>query len=160
MLPGLTWSMAIPPFFESHWQSLCTALTSGKCLPLGLCKETVRSVYISICEYKQGRSYHYPPHPFSSCTTRCLRSANSRWRSSVEAALLPAPCGCAIFWSWCTTLWISPGDCGLSLKIVTNIQNHWCVEFIYENMIAADIFSGYFNTSNEQGPLLTPLDWN
>ena len=29
-------------FFKCHWQSPCTALTAGKCLPLGLCKETVK----------------------------------------------------------------------------------------------------------------------
>ena len=31
-----------PPFFRPQWQSLCTALTAGKCLPLGLCKGTVK----------------------------------------------------------------------------------------------------------------------
>ena len=29
------------PFFTGHWQSPCTALTAGRCLPFGLCKETV-----------------------------------------------------------------------------------------------------------------------
>ena len=31
-----------PPFFKGHWQSPSTAITAGKCLPLGLCKETVK----------------------------------------------------------------------------------------------------------------------
>ena len=31
-----------PPFFKPQWQSLCTALPAGKCLPLGLCKGTVK----------------------------------------------------------------------------------------------------------------------
>ena len=31
----------LPPFAQAHWQSPCTALTAGKRLPLGLCKETV-----------------------------------------------------------------------------------------------------------------------
>ena len=31
-----------PPFFRPQWQSLCTALTAGKCLPLGLHKGTVK----------------------------------------------------------------------------------------------------------------------
>ena len=31
-----------PPFFNDHWQSPCAALTAGKCLPWGLCKETVK----------------------------------------------------------------------------------------------------------------------
>ena len=31
-----------PLFFEGHWQSPCTALMAGKCLPLGLCKGTVK----------------------------------------------------------------------------------------------------------------------
>ena len=31
-----------PPFYRGHWQSPCTALMAGKCLPLGLCKETVK----------------------------------------------------------------------------------------------------------------------
>ena len=28
-------------FFKGHSQSLCTALTAGKCLPFGLCKDNV-----------------------------------------------------------------------------------------------------------------------
>ena len=31
-----------PPFVRPQWQSLCTALLAGKCLPLGLCKGTVK----------------------------------------------------------------------------------------------------------------------
>ena len=31
-----------PPFFWPQWQSSCTAPTAGKCLPLGLCKGTVK----------------------------------------------------------------------------------------------------------------------
>ena len=31
-----------PLFFRGHWQSPCTALMAGNCLPLGLCKETVK----------------------------------------------------------------------------------------------------------------------
>ena len=31
-----------PPFFWPQWQSLCAALTVGSCLPLGLCKGTVK----------------------------------------------------------------------------------------------------------------------
>ena len=30
-----------PLFFWGHWQSPCTTLTAGKCLPSVLCKETV-----------------------------------------------------------------------------------------------------------------------
>ena len=30
------------PFFRPQWQSLCTALMAGICLPLGLCKGTVK----------------------------------------------------------------------------------------------------------------------
>ena len=33
------------PFIKGHWQSPCTALTAGKCLPWGLCKET-ETVYL------------------------------------------------------------------------------------------------------------------
>ena len=38
-----------PPFFRPRWQSLCTALTAGICLPLvGLCKGTVKeSIHLS-----------------------------------------------------------------------------------------------------------------
>ena len=36
------------PFFRCHWQSPCTALMAGKCLPLGLCKETVKEYTVSI----------------------------------------------------------------------------------------------------------------
>ena len=39
---GLTWPVGFPPFFKPQWQSLCTALTTGKCLSLGLCKGTVK----------------------------------------------------------------------------------------------------------------------
>ena len=35
----------LPTFFRRHWQSLCTALTAGKCLSLGLCKGTGKIVY-------------------------------------------------------------------------------------------------------------------
>ena len=43
-IAGLHDCWQFPPFFRCHWQSLCTALTAGicKCLPLGLCKETVK----------------------------------------------------------------------------------------------------------------------
>ena len=30
-----------PSFFRPQWQSLCTTLTSGKCLPLRLCQLTI-----------------------------------------------------------------------------------------------------------------------
>ena len=36
------------PFFRGHWQSPCTALTAGKCLPLGLCRETVKASTSSV----------------------------------------------------------------------------------------------------------------
>ena len=41
IVPLLTWPMGISTVSRGHWQSLCTALTAGNCLPLGLCKETV-----------------------------------------------------------------------------------------------------------------------
>ena len=42
--------------FKSHWQSLCTALMAGICLPLGLCKETVKeSIWMSLTAEKQVR---------------------------------------------------------------------------------------------------------
>ena len=31
-----------PLFFRGHWQSPCTTLMAGKCLPLGLCRGTVK----------------------------------------------------------------------------------------------------------------------
>ena len=39
-------------FFRNHWQSSCTALTAGKCLPLGLCKGTVKesSDFYTTCD--------------------------------------------------------------------------------------------------------------
>ena len=39
---GLTWPVGIFTIVRYHWQSLCTALMACKCLPLGLCKETVK----------------------------------------------------------------------------------------------------------------------
>ena len=45
-----------PAFFIGYWQSPYTALTAGKCLPLGLCKETVKeSIWI--------QNTRYSPHP-------------------------------------------------------------------------------------------------
>ena len=47
-LPLLQWILdshdqwEFPPFFRSHWQSPCTTLMAGKCLPKGLCKVTVK----------------------------------------------------------------------------------------------------------------------
>ena len=39
---GFMWAAGISTVFRGHWQSFCTAVTAGKCLPLGLCKETVK----------------------------------------------------------------------------------------------------------------------
>ena len=47
-LPHLQWIMnshnwwQFPLFFRGHWQSSCTAPSAGNCLPLGLCKGTVK----------------------------------------------------------------------------------------------------------------------
>ena len=38
---GLTWPVGIPTVFHTPMTVLCTALTAGKCLPLGLCNGTV-----------------------------------------------------------------------------------------------------------------------
>ena len=40
IMGSLDW-LKFPPFFKGHWQSPCTALTAGKCLPLRLSKGTV-----------------------------------------------------------------------------------------------------------------------
>ena len=34
--------LEFPPFFKRHWQSHCKALMAGKCLLIGLCKETMK----------------------------------------------------------------------------------------------------------------------
>ena len=34
------------PFIKGHWQSPCIALTAGNCLPLRLCKGTVKSLVV------------------------------------------------------------------------------------------------------------------
>ena len=48
----------LPPFFRHQWQSLCTALTAGNCLPLGLCKGTVKkSAKFVITENHQGKAF-------------------------------------------------------------------------------------------------------
>ena len=39
-----------PPLFRGHWQSPCTALTAGKCLPLGLCRQTVKEARCYIAQ--------------------------------------------------------------------------------------------------------------
>ena len=39
---GLMSQVKISTIYKGHWQSPCTALTAGKCLPLKLCKETVK----------------------------------------------------------------------------------------------------------------------
>ena len=49
-----------PPFFRPQWESLCTALTAGKCLPLRLCKGTVKESRVAICHKTQcGERYFY-----------------------------------------------------------------------------------------------------
>ena len=53
----------ISPFLKGHWQSPYTDLTAGKCLPLGLCKETVKE---SSPEQPHWAIHHrraaHPPH--------------------------------------------------------------------------------------------------
>ena len=39
---GLTWPVGIPTVFWPQWQSLCTAITAGSSLPLGLYRGTVK----------------------------------------------------------------------------------------------------------------------
>ena len=39
-------------FFRGHWQSPCTDLTAGRCLPLGLCKGTVKQSILVCCMAK------------------------------------------------------------------------------------------------------------
>ena len=40
----LMWPGGFPPFFRPQWQSLCSALMAGNCLPLGLCKGLWKSL--------------------------------------------------------------------------------------------------------------------
>ena len=52
-----------PPFCRCHWQSPCTALMAGICLPLGLCKETVKESSLSsllYCMYSLVSLLHCP----------------------------------------------------------------------------------------------------
>ena len=39
---GLAWLVRISTFFKGHWQSPCTVLTGGKCLPFELCMDTMK----------------------------------------------------------------------------------------------------------------------
>ena len=50
---AVTWLVGIFSVFRSHWQSPCTALTTGKCLPLRLCKVTVKESTKPGCTYWQ-----------------------------------------------------------------------------------------------------------
>ena len=59
-------------FFRPQWQSLCTALTAGNCLPLGLCKGTVKE------------SNHW--HIFQPITTRAMFFSASCHQRNVFAS--------------------------------------------------------------------------
>ena len=60
----------LPLFYKGHWQSPCTALMAGKCLPLGLCKETVKKcnlVGYHSCHYLYCYNYIYSSSSLSVC---------------------------------------------------------------------------------------------
>ena len=70
-----------PSFLRPQWQSLCTALTAGKCLPLGLCKGTVKE---SICWHIP--RWHYLCHQLIIQSTSSVHytallecAVSSRW---------------------------------------------------------------------------------
>ena len=62
-----------PPFFRPQWQSLCTAPTAGKCMPLGLCKGTVKESSRSLCGGHVYPSYLACPLTYVIC---CHASAS------------------------------------------------------------------------------------
>ena len=77
----ITWPVGIPTVFRPQWQSLCTALTAGKCLPLGLCKGTVKE---SICWHIP--CWHYLCHQLIIQSTSSVHytallecAVSSRW---------------------------------------------------------------------------------
>ena len=68
-----------PPFFRPQWQSLCTALTAGKWLPLGLCKGTER-VYpqgnIRRFQSMHDNMVNFLPNPHNRNTIACPQGRN------------------------------------------------------------------------------------
>ena len=69
---GVTWPVGIPTVFETPVTVplvICTALTTGKCLPLGLCKGTLKK---------------------STCTViiLCMHPADERRRCDVKSSLI------------------------------------------------------------------------
>ena len=67
---GLMWLWEFPQFFRGHWQSPCTALTAGKCLPLVLCKETVKESNAVVCYMHYYELYHINQIAVIGCATR------------------------------------------------------------------------------------------
>ena len=78
---GRSWVVWFPAFSRGYWESPCTGITAGKCLPLGLRKETVKEstggCYLLVAElghtvYLRGTNransanklvWIHPPHP-------------------------------------------------------------------------------------------------
>ena len=77
---GIISPVGIPTVFQTPWQSLCTALTAGKCLPLGLWKGTV----------KQSSKQHLIKQPRDD---RAVTSQEARqgpqWTNSQEDSIRP-----------------------------------------------------------------------
>ena len=102
-------------FIEGHWQSPCTALTAGICLPWGLCKETER-VYIEV--KLQGEIFKaylptitYPP--IRDCHGRCFNSLTSE------------RCGCnlrCVRFKYASATDILSISCEISLKWIPQDQ--------------------------------------
>ena len=73
---GCMWLMGIFTVFKGHWQSPCTALMAGKCLPLGLCKWTVKQ---STAGYKQVLSKPHKVWQLSSSTVCISHISTEIW---------------------------------------------------------------------------------
>ena len=73
---GLSWLAEIPTVFKSLWQSPCTGLTAGKCLPLRLCKETVNASMLSTAVEHRGRQTSSKPQASPHCVIPQIMPAN------------------------------------------------------------------------------------
>ena len=118
-----------PPFLRGHWQSPCTALTTGKCLSLGLCKKTVKEFNSPLREVK----YLLPTdvtvnRSITKSSISFHHYFGPKWSRDKE---------CSVIWGWPLAPWMyrchtsgRQGNCTYRvLNLTTWIRVLWdCVE--------------------------------
>ena len=124
---GLTWPVGIPTVFRPHWQSFCTALTAGICLPYGLCKGTVKG---------SRRVFTGKRHPIASLTlTGELRSVYcSNLREN---------------WQWCNGATLCVNELSLHGSVSSSLVTKPLpeqVQMYYQNTMFLDCVKGIDNS--------------